>query len=63
MRQMVMENIRLPFSLVDNSEGGKTGKCWRSPLSTGLCQEGGREAGRGRNCCVEILPQPFRSSD
>lgn len=51
-RQMVMENVRLPFSLVANSEGGKTGKCWRSPLSTGLCQEGGREAGKRRRTAV-----------
>lgn len=61
MRQMVMENVKLPFNLlVANSEGGKTGvrrRLVRLPTLQ-LGQEGRDHAGKRRDR-IKILPQPF----
>lgn len=53
-----MENVRVPFSLVANSEGGETREVWVPPLSTALLPERRQTVREGEEKLLEILPQP-----
>lgn len=62
MRQMVMENVRLPFNLVAISEVGKDeGNVDHASRRSELVPERRErvQERRGGHCCVRKLPQPF----